>query len=236
MDSANWGSQKLGATALKISVAAPRDQAAITQLIKQAEYVHGNADWSISADWWQQQGAFIATRDNKLQAFIAATCDPAPVAWLRTLVIGMSEPAYAMRKLLPPVLVGMREAGARLLACLSPYAWLDAGLAKHGFRVATVIEEMVRDSAEIPPDTKINVLIRQAGSADIAPIIALDKKAFIDPIWWLSASQLGRAAEEAFSFTVAENAGKIVGYQLSLQESPAHAHIVRLSVDPTAQG
>ncbi len=235
MDFANQQGQNLGAKPLSVQVATEADEADILRLIGTAQYVHMSADWSISADWWQQHGVAIASRGDALKAAIAASCEPRPIAWLRAIAIDMGEPGYALRKVLPTLADAMRQQSASQLVCMSAYRWLDRELSRLGFTVADEIESMENQQLMLEPGAAITVAIRDVVSADFPTLFALDQQAFDNPIWWQSVRHFERASVDALSFTVAEINGQVAGYQLSVQSASRSAHIVRLSVSPTFQ-
>lgn len=236
MELANGRSKKLGSNVLTLRCADEADEADIFRLLNNASYAHTSADFSISADLWEQRGVFVAERQNTLKAALATSCEPQPVAWIRSVAVDMSDPGYAMRKLLPMAVDAMRKQGAHCLACMSINRWLDIELERNGFSLAADLESLERPHEPLPSDASISVLVRDVTSADLAQLFALDQRAFPNPIWWQSERQLARALKAAASFTLAEVDGVIAGYQMGVQSGSRAAHMVRMSVDPACQG
>ena len=231
MESANLTAPKLGSNRLSVRGADEGDEAEIFRLMGRAEHVHLHADWSISADYWQQSGSVVAERNGDLVGFIAATQDPPPIAWIRVLAVAMAEPHYALRTMLPTVICGLRAEGAQTLAVMSASDWIDDEFPRLGFAANHAIEEMIKHDMTIPDVQLGNVIVRSVDSADFSTLAKLDQTSFVDPIWWQSARQFKRAQTDAISFTIAEFNDKAVGYQMSVKGASRQAHLVRMAID-----
>jgi ribosomal-protein-alanine N-acetyltransferase len=70
-------------------------------------------------------------------------------------------------------------------------------------------------------------------SADLPQVAELDARAFA-PLWRNSLAGLERAFSQAGHATVAEEAGQLIGYQITTQ-NPFSAHLARLAVHPQKQ-
>jgi ribosomal protein S18 acetylase RimI-like enzyme len=77
------------------------------------------------------------------------------------------------------------------------------------------------------------IRIRKMTETDLPAITAVDGAAF-DPLWHNSQETLRRALSQALFATVAEDAGDIIGYQLTTGAG-TRAHLARLAVHPAAQ-
>jgi ribosomal protein S18 acetylase RimI-like enzyme len=69
---------------------------------------------------------------------------------------------------------------------------------------------------------------------DLPHVTVVDGESF-DPLWHNSQDTLGRALSQSLFATVAEDAGGIIGYQLTTG-SGVRAHLARLAVCPAMQG
>ena len=78
--------------------------------------------------------------------------------------------------------------------------------------------------------------IRPATTNELARLAEIEEAAF-DPLWRHSANGLLLARRQALTFELAELEGQIVGFQYSVADRDGQtAHLVRLTVSPSAQG
>jgi ribosomal-protein-alanine N-acetyltransferase len=223
-----------------VRAALPEDGADLTRLLRIARFHHQHADWQPPGHWLGQPGALLWQRNGQADAFLAATCDPPPVAWLRTFAIARGAPHAVLATLLEAALPHLMPAGATHLACITPERWLQEALRGNGFAQSAEIEVWIKRDMEIPPLSPSAVTVRPVESTDYPLLAALEQRAFADPLWWHSADQLRQATPHARSFTVAVLDGQPVGFQYS-QGTEGHAlqsggHLVRITVDPAWQG
>ncbi len=236
MESASSNAPNLGSNFALPRVATEEDEAEIFRMLDNAPYSHFHADWSISADFWLQSGSALCERNGSPIGFIAATLEPPPIAWIRSLAISLNEPNYPLRTLLSFITPKLRIVGAKSLAILSANRWVNEAMPLQGFETSVAIEEMIKEDLALPalPDSRVR--IRSVDSADFALLAQLDQRAFSNPIWWHSERHLRRAYSDAISYSIAELDGKAVGYQLSIRSGSRQAHLVRLVIDQAYQG
>ena len=219
-----------------VAIAQTSDKNSIEQLIRQSQHVHMHADWISPVEWIGQPVCATYHEAEQLKAYLAATQDPPPVAWLRALVIDKFDPDRALRYLLPFAAEQLRATNATQIACLAAQAWLDHHLPQHGFYSAHVIETLHNANLDVTYQPSIPITIRPVEDGDYEALAALDAATFSEPLWWHSAAQLRRGARYATSFDVALLGDTIVGFQYSTHGSKRNAHLVRLSVSPQHRG
>jgi len=86
---------------------------------------------------------------------------------------------------------------------------------------------------DLPPAPDPGCTIRPMLPSDLAAVQALDAAAF-DPIWQQSISMLEAAFRQSAIATVAEQDGKLIGYQISTA-GVGGGHLARLAIHPKAQ-
>lgn len=208
----------------------------IMRLLESAAYVHLHADWSNINDWVDAPGSRLFLRNDELKGYVAATLDPPPVAWVRALGVAMHNPQRALDELFSSLLVPLREQGADRLACMAVQPWVDHELVSQGFEHRYSLSTMVKADMTIPDLPHVPVSIRPVDSAEFHAVAAIDQAAFADPLWWHSALQLERGAQNALQFDVAFAGQYPVGFAYGLRASRQEAHLVRIAVAPTHHG
>lgn len=223
-------------TAPTVRGALPHDTAEVARLLRTAVYQHRHADWSAPEQWCGRPGSAVYLHGRTLRGYLAAACDPPPVAWLRTVALDPAAPRGALRALLDYVLPRLPAEGATVLACLASQSWLDRELPALDFAATQEIETYLKDEMSAPATPAGRIALRPVEPADFPTLAAMEQCAFADPLWWHSAEQLRLGAQYAACFDVALLDGRLVGFQYS-QGGPGDAgHLVRLTVDPAVQG
>ena len=254
MEMANhWTRPNLLATTVR--VAEPNDKPDIMYLLQHSRYQHLHLDWQPPADWVGKRGFVVLPRTesakqtltnrlfaapSRLAACLAAVADPAPAAWVRIACLGeVPAPKEVLAALMEEVVTGLLstavpETAVSELGWLAVEPWPNQWLPALGFNIANEIETYVKTGLEIPnvPISE-QLTIRPAQLADMVALAEIEKQAFA-PLWRHSASGLGMAFQQAFSFDVAEWNGRIVGFQFSTRNHNS-AHLARMTVSPAAQ-
>ena len=227
------------------------DAEAVLHLLKTAVYTHLHVDWYLPGDWMGSSGFVVLPKkedsgnsltaklfqsSSEISAFLIATPDPMPAAWVRTVAIERAANAKnVLANLLLNVLPYLQKQGVSQLAWLPMGRWPLDWLPEWGFYHGSEIETYVKESKELPPAPNVpGLVIRQVQSTDYDALAELEAASFA-PIWRQSARALRVARPQSLSFDVALLDGIIVGYQLSAR-AEAGAHLVRLTVHPERQG
>ncbi len=158
-----------------------------------------------------------------------------PAAWLRFAIPDQATLADTTLDPLWEVLYqDLLEAGVTQIGLLIYNEWIEQPIARWGFERTNAVVTMQRKRGDIPLQHQSQAAIREARHADLESIALLDAVAF-EPIWQYSSQTLAIAAGQSASFTVLEQDGEILGYQLSTQY-PGSCHLARLAVHPAVQG
>ena len=208
----------------------------IMRFLESADHIHLHADWSNIYDWIEQPGSRLFVKNDQIKGYVAATLDPAPVAWVRALGIGMFNPQRALIDLMSELEAPLREQGADRIACVASMPWLDHELPTVGFEHRHTMGTMLKSDMTIPDLPPANVLIRKVDSAEFHAVAAIDQSAFDNPLWWHSAKQLERGAQHALQFDVAFDGHYPIGFIYGVKAARREAHIVRVAVAPSHHG
>jgi ribosomal-protein-alanine N-acetyltransferase len=128
----------------------------------------------------------------------------------------------------------LHEQGVNEVAVLALDEWVEPLIAKWGFKVSTAVVTMRRVQGPQPAQSEPPLRIRPASAADMTTIAQLDASAF-GKLWHYNEAMLRFAQLHAATFTVLENAERILGYQLSTAHAK-NGHLARLAVTPDVQG
>ena len=126
-----------------------------------------------------------------------------------------------------------------LFCALTDQGWLRASLQESGFELCDAVRLFERKSRAVEHVTQPATL-RPALPSDLPQLAKVDAAAF-EPLWHLGVTELQKL-HRACRFEVAELAQEMVGYavlRLDSDGSPqgfGSAQVVRLAVDPRAQG
>jgi ribosomal-protein-alanine N-acetyltransferase len=161
--------------------------------------------------------------------------DESPVAWVRLAALDNDLDVNEWLDLvLPPVLNGLRCRRARTLAWMDDGGWAGSPLRARGFKRLTEVITLVKHGRGLSDTSAVDTCLRPASDVDIPAVVAVDRAAFT-PHWWNSETTLRRRAAASSHFTVAEVAGKVMGYIEGTLRLPG-AHLNRIAVHPTHQG
>jgi ribosomal protein S18 acetylase RimI-like enzyme len=129
----------------------------------------------------------------------------------------------------------MACAGGALAAAIAAKPWMQELLRESGFHFyqeIVLLEWTARPIDPCPPPDGIS--IRTMSVDDLSCVVETDVDAF-EPLWHNSVHALRKAYSLAVCATVAEKAGRVIGYQISTGNLLG-AHLARLAVRKEAQG
>jgi ribosomal-protein-alanine N-acetyltransferase len=112
-------------------------------------------------------------------------------------------------------------------------AWLADKLPERAFEPMAHVVTLRKDDMTVPPLPPGKASVREANSADLDTITAIDHAAF-EPDWWYGQTTFFRAMRSASYFVVAERDVQPVGYAF-VHVSSTQAHVTRLAVHPAHQ-
>lgn len=211
------------------------DARQIAALIHAPAHFHRHLDWHAPLDWLGFPPFLVVEKAGRLVAALACPPDPPCVYWLRLFVHNELLPlSVAWQSLWDVACREVERAGEHnVTAAIALQDWLAEILEVSGFRLRQHIVTLVRESpfnvGSGPPDD----LIRIMTPVDLEEVAELDALAF-ESLWQNSVDTLQRALQQAGIATVMEEAGQIIGYQISTR-NPYGLHLARLAVRPDKQ-
>jgi ribosomal protein S18 acetylase RimI-like enzyme len=240
-----------GNSTFPIRVAHPKDAPAILRLLDNTSKQHIHVDWHTPNDWLGIPSFFVASAEEstpsqssfskfigKRENFIAcmaAAADAKPVAWMRLVIMQEKQADLSLfSALLNRVESALRMEQITQIAWLVVTDWLTDWLPSCGFSQINHIETYIKTDPAIPELLPIAQLsIRTAVPPDYPQLEKIEAAAFA-PLWQHNQKTFQFAANQAFSFDIAELNNQIVGFQLS-SKTPGGAHLVRMTVHPQYQ-
>jgi ribosomal-protein-alanine N-acetyltransferase len=213
------------------------DRNRISAFIRYETRVHVHLDWRPPEDWLGEQPYWIVERGSRLIAVLACPPDLPDLAWVRLLALADGvNPLDMWSRVWPEIQTTLSERGLHEVAALSLEPWSARVFEAAGFRALQSIVVLARARGQTLPEATrvIPARIRAADSDDTIAIVNVDQQAFASP-WHLSDAMIRHALRQADRLTVAEQDGRVVGYQLTTA-SISGAHLARLAVRPEYQG
>ncbi len=206
-----------------------------------ATWLHVHLDWHSVEEWIVQPEVpiYLVLQARRVIGAIAATPPLSGAAWLRLIALRTPSPSDELAADIFGVLwralrLRLIALGCAELAALALHDWVSDLLSAHGFTHIEDIITLRRRGAEVPESPRTDLHIRHAHSYEAGTAAAIDRAAFL-PLWALDEGSVRQAARSAASFTIAEEGGRAVGYQISTLHGES-IHLARLAVLPEAQG
>lgn len=213
------------------------DRHHISNLMYFERYVHRHLDWRMPLDWLGSYYYWVAERNERVVATLSCTPDPASIAWVRLFACSDDAPLEeAWRSLWQTARAELRSLPGALVAAIVLQDWFSGLLTASGFIHAqdiVVLEIAPGAVAEAGQPSPAGFTIRPMLPSDLAAVVQVDSAAFV-PLWQNSLPTLERALGVAGIATVAEAAGRVVGYQMTTLHSTG-GHLARLAVHPEGQ-
>ncbi len=212
-------------------------------LFRRAVRQHKHLDWRSLEDWLSDPNLCcrVLHKNGAIHALAGATVHQplnapgACIAWLRFLVppsiLGSDR---ALDELWQALRDDLRARSVRQVALLFIEPWVGALAARWGFVEATAVITLRRVRGEVPPDPASPYAIREVSAADLDVVERIDAASF-EPLWQYSKATLEVAASQSATFTLLEQDGQPIGYQLSTRHDGT-GHLARLAVLPELQG
>jgi [ribosomal protein S18]-alanine N-acetyltransferase len=226
----------ISGTDFLVRPAVQTDQRGIANLIHFSPHVHRHLDWRNPLDWIGSPPYFVIENQGKIIAALGCPPDPPAVAWVRLFVsFGVIPVQESWMILWEKAQHELIDKGQFTAAAIVLQDWLKELLLSSGFLCHQSIVLLERDGGsavelKLPADTSIRGMMPY----DLPAVAKVDAAAF-DHLWQNSLPALDVAYPQAILPTVAENHGKLIGYQISTR-NPLGVHLARLAVVPSAQG
>lgn len=215
------------------------DILAVRSFLATQRRMHTHLDWYSTIDLLESPAleAVVIRGNGQQQPVMAAmgvTVNAGGAGWLRFCALGDHVDDSLTDALWAHLVERLSARGVSVLGVLPFDIWIESHLRSWRFiatnEVVTLRHRKRKMSAFAPPP---GLTIRPAEPADIPAIAQVDAAAFA-PLWRNSVENLQFANRMAASFTLAEEADRIVGYQLSTQFGRT-GHLARLAVLPDLQ-
>jgi N-acetylglutamate synthase-like GNAT family acetyltransferase len=221
---------------LTVRSAEGRDIQRLANLIHFETHVHRHLDWRPPLDWVGSDPYLIAESGGSLVAALACPPDPQDVSWIRLFAVSSEFPLQdAWDDLWPAALEQVHLLKPPVeIAAIPLQGWFRKLVEGSGFSYLHRVVVLV-SRGEKPPAPKgdTHALVRAMSIDDLPAVQEVDWAAFTG-IWRNSLESLEMAYRQAAIATVAEQDGKVVGYQISTA-SPMGGHLARLAVHPNQQ-
>jgi len=172
---------------------------------------------------------WVVGDENQVSGFMLAEIQPSCAALITAAAVGDDRQlAPHLDALLRCVEETARQIGATALAQIGYAPWLTGVLDEWGFATRDWVVTYEWQYQPVSVRGNLSVTVRPAQRHDLPTLLALDGAIF-GPVWHKPIGNFEDALTRAFTFTVAEADGRLIGYQWSdkLQE---HGHITRLAV------
>jgi GNAT superfamily N-acetyltransferase len=209
----------------------------VRDLLFYSAQMHAHLDWQESDDWLETSAGVtrLAWYHGHLIGLMSCSRPLHNSVWLRLAAVADQQQRTAiLQALWQDMLPELRTTGVKLVGLLALNDWILADLPALGFHYQEDIVTLRRAGQRIPELTPTAVRVRVAQPDELATLTEIDQKAF-DPPWQMDYEEMRQAYRNAYSCTVAEWNGMLLGFQISTFFLEG-AHLARLAVTPQAQG
>ena len=219
----------------QVRLARAQDHQEIANLMFFERYVHRHLDWRHPVDWLCSPFYWVLERNSRIMAVLACPQDHKDITWVRLFAhVGQITTNEAWQILWEKAKSELSSQGNITIAAITLKTWVKDLLDEAGFANDEQIVMMVWKEKKAPAWTLPETISIRTMTEDDLPAVALVDEAAFTPIWQNSLSMLKQAYPQAVVATIAEKAGRIIGYQFSTA-SPFGAHLARLAVHPEEQ-
>lgn len=228
----------------KLTPYQPADFFRVLPLLQHPDRIFLQVDWQPWTRWLLRPdlcGVVAWQADEPIGLLVAGT-PRAGTAWLRVaalsgsgMLMGGSGYASRLHGLWDELSICLRDAGARRVVVLPIDGWLRLGLAPQGFQaIDRVLEMRYAGRSMVDDPAGLDLSLRPVETADLDTLVAIDTAA-LAPLWRLERDDLIAALDDKARITVAVEAGRVVGFQITYL-SERGVHLARLTVAPDRQG
>ena len=198
--------------------------------------VHRHLDWRTPLEWLGSPHYWVLEDQGRIIAALACPQDPPGVAWVRlfTHVSRLSGPE-AWSPLWEAARTEIIHTGGAQVVAIAVKPWFQELLKTSGFEeLQSIILLEWKTRFFTPRPLPNGIEIRPMLAEDLPAVADADADAF-EPLWHNSIQALQKAFAQAIFATVSEEAGRVVGDQISTGNMLG-AHLARLGVRKEAQG
>jgi N-acetylglutamate synthase-like GNAT family acetyltransferase len=222
---------------VRVELARPGDLPAIRRLLHSSRFSYSGLGGAIR-EAVRDDLTLVAWQGDALAGFAIVHTQGPQAAWLH---------AFGLAEDVSPTAIGLRllealveEAAGHGIVCLAymdehALSWLRRLLEAGGFVRETSVVAYETSLLRPPAFGNHEALVRAATQADIPAVAACDQRAF-GALWGYGERVFWSIFSGVACFLIAEVEGTLAGYLLATRHGEAHAHIVRLAVEPAWQG
>ncbi|HEX7975367.1 MAG TPA: GNAT family N-acetyltransferase, partial [Anaerolineales bacterium] len=222
---------------LAVREAVPQDRQQLANLIHFEVNVHRHLDWRPPLDWIGHPPYLVAEMNGSLVASLACPPDPPGVAWVHLFAVAGGIFPERVWNVMWPTARQQLIAGsdASWAAAIPLQGWFRSILEESEFVQAHHVVMLSWERGSLPAAEDLpGVALRRMNFDDLPVVEQIDASSF-EGVWQNSQSSLEIAYQQAAVATVAEEQGRLIGYQISTA-TPMGGHLARLGVVPQAQG
>lgn len=236
--------------ALAVRELGPADEAAIRRILDTSEYIHCRFDvdqlgtllarYPAVGLFTSPTGPLGRVSGGTLQAFLMVNWLVPPSAWIGGFGVTWSQ-GQRFAEYLDPLLAALSRAAVARGAHALYYSggdvdndWLCSPLEERGFTLVSLLRSYDKADFNVTAEGAAEVLVRPFTPDDLPGVLSVENAAF-DQLWRHDAASFLDVARTYPYFVVAEQAGRIVGYQFNTIDSVT-GYLVRIAVHPTVAG
>jgi ribosomal protein S18 acetylase RimI-like enzyme len=211
----------------------------VQRLLTHHTRLHWHLNWQDVDTWLTGPAAMVCLgwQGRNLAALMAASTPHGGASWLRLIALDGGVPVQAaLRALWGYLRPALADAGARRVFVLAGYTWLEQAVETLAFahvEDVVTLRRVNRAGWELPPP-RADLILRPVEARDLTAVLAVDHAAF-DSLWWLEEEDLYAVLRQPMAFTLGEQGGSVVGYEISALYAEG-GHITRLATAPAMQG
>jgi len=212
------------------------DIQSLANLVHFEAHVHRHLDWRPPLDWVGYHPYLLAEQNGEIIAALACPPDPPGMAWIRLFAVATDIGIrLTWGELWSAALNHFIASGPSLsVAAIPLHGWFRTLLEESDFeQTHNVVVLSWKQGAPAQLGARSGSRIRKMELADLSQVEVVDRAAF-DLVWQNSRDNLEIAFRQAAVATVAEEAGEVIGYQISTA-APMGGHLARLAVKPQNQ-
>jgi ribosomal protein S18 acetylase RimI-like enzyme len=174
---------------------------------------------------------WVVDGEHQVSGFMLAEVQPSCAALITAAAVSDGRQLVPhLDALLRHIEETARQIGATALSQIGYAPWLTGALDERGFATRDWVITYEWQYQPVSVRGNLSVTVRPAQHRDLPTLLAMDASIF-GPVWHKPIGNFEDALARAFNFTVAEQDGRLIGYQWS-DKRQEHGHITRLAVRP----
>jgi ribosomal protein S18 acetylase RimI-like enzyme len=222
---------------IRVVPATNSDRQSIANLIHFGAYVHRHLDWRPPLDWIGSTPFLIACRESEVIGALVCPPDPPDIAWIRLFAVAQgAAPDKVWRELWSVALPQLQDLSDSMRITVIPlHSWFETLLKTSEFRCDHKVVVLTWEGGERPVARQNTSLVIRSMTLDDVPEVEIIDAAAFGGVWRNSRPCLEIAYRQAALASVAQENGRMIGYQISTATQMG-GHLARLAVLPDSQG